>query len=117
MPEKKITASFEVRLEQAEGSVTVTSGGKAAGITSRMKLYGGHAVATGARAKAYLSVDESRVITLGENAEITVKAASDGKKLEVEVTRGDAQFGAVGSLKKDEKGNIKISTMVTGIRG
>ena len=115
---KKMVDAINVRLEKSEGTVTVTaSGGKAVSITDRMKLSNGYAVTTGQKSKAYLSVDESRVITLEENAALSVVSSSNGKKLEVYVTQGEAKMGAAGSLSKDESGNITVSTMVTGIRG
>ena len=115
---KKLTDAVSVRLEKIEGAVNVTaSGGKAVSVTNRLKLFNGYTVANGAGAKAYLSVDDSMVIAMEENSEITIATGADGKKLEVKLLGEQAQLSAAGSLSKDENGNIKVSTMVTGIRG
>ena len=101
----------EVRLEKTEGAVSVAlAGGKTMNALSRMRLLGGYTVTTGAGAKAYLGADESKIIIVGANSAVAVTASPDGKKLEVKLTRGEAQL-------TDGGAGGKASNTVLGIRG
>ncbi|MBQ2697278.1 MAG: MucBP domain-containing protein, partial [Clostridia bacterium] len=105
-----------LRLEQAEGSVTIkNASGKAVTSRAGMRLYSGYTVSTAAASYAYISLDDAKAIKLDASSSAVIKQS--GKKLEVTLTAGKLFFNVTAPVKADESLSIQTATMVTGVRG
>ena len=105
-----------MKLEKAEGSVTLTTqNGTKRKISEGMRLYNGNILETKKSSYAYISLDSSKAVKLDASSKAVLK--QNGKKLELLVKSGQLFFNVKKPLKKDESMNVRTSTMVTGIRG
>ena len=112
----KTATATTLRLEQIEGTATITNkSDKTVSFTSGMKLFNGYGVETGLASYAYISLDATKAVKLDANSEIVLKES--GKKLEVDLKKGNLFFDVTVPLAGDEDLSIRTSTMVTGIRG
>ena len=63
-----------IRLETYSGTVTVSSGsGKEISVSEKMRVFDGYTVKTSNESEAYLSLDDTKAVKLGENTEIIIK--------------------------------------------
>ena len=109
-------AAATLRLEKAEGTVTVsTAAGRTVSTTDGMRLYSGYVLETGTDSYAYVSLDSAKAVKL--DASSRGEVSKSGKKLELKAVSGKLFFNVTAPVKEDESLNIRTSTMVTGVRG
>ena len=109
-------AAATLRLEKAEGTVTVsTAAGRTVSTTDGMRLYSGYALETETDSYAYVSLDSAKAVKL--DASSRGEVSKSGKKLELKAVSGKLFFNVTAPVKEDESLNIRTSTMVTGVRG
>lgn len=109
-------AAATLRLEKAEGTVTVsTAAGRTVSTTDGMRLYSGYALETETASYAYVSLDSTKAVKL--DASSRGEVSKSGKKLELKAVSGKLFFNVTAPVKEDESLNIRTSTMVTGVRG
>ena len=109
-------AAATLRLEKAEGTVTVsTAAGRTVSTTDGMRLYSGYVLETGTDSYAYVSLDSTKAVKL--DASSRGEVSKSGKKLELKAVSGKLFFNVTAPVKEDESLNIRTSTMVTGVRG
>ena len=109
-------AAATLRLEKAEGTVTVsTAAGRTVSTTDGMRLYSGYVLETGTDCYAYVSLDSTKAVKL--DASSRGEVSKSGKKLELKAVSGKLFFNVTAPVKEDESLNIRTSTMVTGVRG
>ena len=109
-------AAATLRLEKAEGTVTVsTAAGRTVSTTDGMRLYSGYVLETGTGSYAYVSLDSTKAVKL--DASSRGEVSKSGKKLELKAVSGKLFFNVTAPVKEDESLNIRTSTMVTGVRG
>lgn len=109
-------AAATLRLEKAEGTVTVsTAAGRTVPTTDGMRLYSGYVLETGTDSYAYVSLDSTKAVKL--DASSRGEVSKSGKKLELKAVSGKLFFNVTAPVKEDESLNIRTSTMVTGVRG
>ncbi len=105
-----------MKLEKKEGTVTLkTQSGTSLRITNGMRLYNGNSLSTGKSSYAYISLDSSKAVKLDQNSSATLRQS--GSSLELLTKSGKLFFNVSKPLTKKESMNVRISTMVTGIRG
>lgn len=105
-----------MKLEKTEGTATLkTQNGTVRKISNGMHLYSGNTLATAASSYAYVSLDGTKAVKLGQNSSTTVRQS--GKQLELLVKSGQLFFNVSEKLTQKESLNIRTSSMVTGIRG
>jgi|GEM_PF-5487639 len=113
--DNKGTAST-IKLEQAEGTVTVTnSSGKDVSVRSEMRLYSGYTIQTGSGSSAYISLDSTKAVLLEASSKLTLKKS--GSKIDLMLESGTILTDVAQKLDKNESINIHTTNMVTGIRG
>ena len=109
-------AAATLRLEKAEGTVTVsTAAGRTVSTTDGMRLYSGYVLETGTDSYAYVSLDSTKAVKL--DASSRGEVSKSGKKLELKAVSGKLFFNVTAPVEEDESLNIRTSTMVTGVRG
>lgn len=109
-------AAATLRLEKAEGTVTVsTAAGRTVSTTDGMRLYSGYVLETETASYAYVSLDSTKAVKL--DASSRGEVSKSGKKLELKAVSGKLFFNVTAPVKEDESLNIRTSTMVTGVRG
>ena len=105
-----------MRLARAEGCVFLKDeSGTELSYRENMRLYSGNTVATEAASRAGISLDETKIVTLGEQSFASLH--QNGKKLRVKLENGAMYFSVSKPLASDEQFDIETSTMVLGIRG
>ena len=105
-----------MRLARAEGSIFLKDeSGTELSYRENMRLYSGNTVATEAASRAGISLDETKIVTLGEQSFASLH--QNGKKLRVKLENGAMYFSVSKPLASDEQFDIETSTMVLGIRG
>lgn len=105
-----------MKLEKTEGTATLkTQNGTVRKISNGMHLYSGNTLATAASSYAYVSLDGTKAVKLGQNSSTTVRQS--GKQLELLVKSGQLFFNVSEKLTQKESLNIRTSSMVAGIRG
>ena len=105
-----------IRLETYSGTVTVSSGsGKEISVSEKMRVFDGYTVKTSNESEAYLSLDDTKAVKLGENTEIIIKKSWFSNK--VVVISGELFFNVTKPLETNESLDISTSTMSMGIRG
>ena len=110
-----VTAST-IRLEQTQGNVSVVNQNKAQkSIKQGMKLISGDQVTTKASSYAYASLDATKALKMDSNSKIALR--QKGSQNEILVSKGKVYFNVSKKLGKNEKMNIRTSTMIAGVRG
>lgn len=80
-------AAATLRLEKAEGTVTVsTAAGRTVSTTDGMRLYSGYVLETGTDSYAYVSLDSTKAVKL--DASSRGEVSKSGKKLELKAVSG-----------------------------
>ncbi len=105
-----------IRLETYSGTVMVSSGsGKEISVSEKMRVFDGYNVKTSNESEAYLSLDDTKVVKLGENTEVIIKKSWFSNK--IIVISGKLFFNVTKPLEANESLDISTSTMSMGIRG
>lgn len=109
-------AAATMQLTKAEGNVEVSSStGKSISMLDDMRLYNGYEIETMEESYAWISLDKSKLAKLDAVSKASVRKS--GKQLEILAESGTLLFNVVEPLEEDETLNIRVSTMVAGIRG
>ncbi len=112
--DKGLTA-VTVRVQRYEGSVSLISNGKKSTLMENMILHSGDSIATGQQSFIDMKLDETKAVGLTQNS--TADLVKSGKKLEVDVKKGEVYFYTTKKLDKDETFNLRSETLIVGIRG
>jgi len=105
-----------MRLTDYDGNVALTdAAGKELSIQKDRKLLDGNKLSTKTESRAYVTLDEDRLVTLMQESKAAF--AQSGKALELKLTEGQLFFNIAKSLKDDESLDIRTSTILIGIRG
>jgi len=105
-----------MRLTDYDGHVALTdAAGKELSIQKDRKLLDGNKLSTKTESRAYVTLDEDRLVTLMQESKAAF--AQSGKALELKLTEGQLFFNIAKSLKDDESLDIRTSTILIGIRG
>ncbi len=105
-----------IRLGEYTGAVSVTdAAGSSKSTNSKMRLYNGYSVSTGAKSSAYITLDDEKAIKLDANTSVKVKKS--GSQFEVFLSSGTLYFNTTAPVKKTGSFKVETSTTVTGIRG
>ncbi len=111
----KLRAST-MRLSDYEGDVTISAeSGRNIELKKDQRIFGGSELKTGKESKAWVLIDEDRMVTVMEKS--TVGFYQSGKSIELSLEKGDLFFNIARDLDDDESFEIATSTMVIGIRG
>lgn len=106
----------KIELAKAEGTVIVkNSQDKNVKTKDGIKLHDGYNIDTSLKSFAYLGLDKNRLVKMGENSNADIKGK--GKKLTIDLNKGNLFFNIEKKLKKNESFTITTSTMTMGIRG
>ena len=97
------------------GDVTLENSGKETEIKEDLRLVSGSVLSTFDESSASVGLDDVKVVTLDQNS--CADFSQDGKKLNLDVTKGEIFFVVSEPLAEDETFEITTSTMVVGIRG
>ena len=105
-----------MRLSSYEGSITLTDeNGKSLEVKEDRRLTNGNLLKTKKESRAWILLDEDRMVTLMERS--AVSFIQDGRELQLSLEEGRLFFNIERSLEDDEDLNIATSTMIIGIRG
>lgn len=105
-----------IRLSSYTGDVTLTSDtGRNIEVKEDKRLFGGNELKTGKESKAWVLLDEDRMVTVMERS--TVDFYQSGKSIKLNLEKGNLFFNIARDLGEDESFEIATSTMVIGIRG
>ena len=105
-----------IRLSDYEGDVTISAeSGRNIELKKDQRIFGGSELKTGKESKAWVLLDEDRMVTVMEKS--TVGFYQSGKSIELSLEKGDLFFNIARDLDDDESFEIAASTMVIGIRG
>ena len=105
-----------MRLSDYERDVTLTSeSGRVQEIKPEMRIFGGSKLETGKESKAWVLLDEDRMVTVMEKS--TVDFKQSGKSISLSLEKGDLFFNIARDLEEDESFEISVSTLIIGIRG
>lgn len=105
-----------MQLMKTEGSVSISDGeGKAVSLFEKMRLHSGYQMKTEESSYAWINLDSSKLIKM--DAASTVAIQKSGKQLEVRLDAGGLFFNVSEPLAEDETLNIRVSTMIVGVRG
>ena len=105
-----------IRLSDYEGDVTIQAeSGRNIELKKDQRIFGGSELKTGKESKAWVLLDEDRMVTVMEKS--TVDFYQSGKSIELSLEKGDLFFNIARDLDDDESFEIATSTMVIGIRG
>ncbi len=109
-------SAVEMRVQRQVGTVSLSNEkGENVTLLEKMRLNAGHNLDTAKESLVTVSMDETRLLTLGENGEASVK--QDGNTLRFEVTKGTALVGLTEELKDDQAVEVRSGNMICGIRG
>ena len=111
----KSLAAVTVRVQRYEGSVSLISDGKKSTLMDNMLLHSGDSLTTGQQSFIDMRLDDTKVVGLTQNS--TANLVKSGKKLEVNVRKGEVYFYTTRKLDKDETFNLRSETLIVGIRG
>ena len=112
---KRLSATT-MRLSRFEGSITLTGkGGRELELHEDRRLLNGDIIDTGKESKAWVLLDEDRMVTIMERS--SAEFYQSGKDLKLHLLDGSLFFNIERSLEEDESFNIETSTMIIGIRG
>ena len=105
-----------IRLSDYEGNVTLTSeSGRVQELKQNLRIFGGSKLETGKRGKAWVLLDEDRMVTVMHQS--TVDFYQNGKSISLSLEKGDLFFNIARDLEEDESFDISVSTMIIGVRG
>lgn len=109
-------SAVEMRVQRQVGTVSLSNEkGENVTLLEKMRLNAGHKLDTAKESLVTVSMDETRLLTLGEDGEASVK--QDGNTLRFEVTKGTALVGLTEELKDDQAVEVRTGNMICGIRG
>lgn len=112
--ESAVAASMQ--LMKTEGTVSISdSQGKAVSLFEKMRLHSGYQMKTEESSYAWINLDSSKLIKMDAASQVAIQKS--GKQLEVRLDAGGLFFNVSEPLEEDESLNIRVSTMVVGIRG
>ena len=112
--DKGLTA-VTVRVQRFEGTVSLISNGKNATLMDNMLLHSGDSILTGQQSFIDMRLDDTKAVGLTQNS--AADLIKSGKKLEVDVRKGEVYFYTTRKLEKDETFNLRSETLIVGIRG
>lgn len=118
MPEAKAAENkaATMQLTKTEGTVEISgSSGKSISLIDNMRLYNGYRMETMEESYAWINLDKTKLAKLDAVSEASVRKS--GKKLEILAEAGNLFFNVTEPLEEEESLNIRVSTMVVGIRG
>ena len=105
-----------IRLSDYEGNVTLTSElGRVQELKQNLRIFGGSKLETGKKGKAWVLLDEDRMVTVMHQS--TVDFYQSGKSISLSLEKGDLFFNIARDLEEDESFDISVSTMIIGVRG
>ena len=105
-----------MRLSDYTGDISLTDkDGKEISVSADKRLNDGNTLETSEESKAWVLLDEDRMVTVMELS--TARFFAEGKKIELDLSEGTLFFNIEKPLEDDEAFNISTSTMVIGIRG
>ena len=108
--------AVEMRVQRQVGTVSLSNEkGESVTLLEKMRLNAGHNLNTAKESLVTVSMDETRILTLGEEGEASVK--QDGNTLRFEVTKGTALVGLTEELKDDQAVEVRSGNMICGFRG
>ena len=108
-------AAVTVRVQRYEGSVSLISDGKKSTLMDNMLLHSGDSIVTGQQSYIDMRLDDTKAVGLTQNS--SADLIKSGKKLEVDVKKGELYFYTTKKLEKDETFNLRSETLIVGIRG
>jgi hypothetical protein len=105
-----------MRLSDYDGDVILMSEtGKVQELKQDLRIFGGSKLNTGKESKAWVLLDEERMVTLMERS--TARFNQSGKSISLSLEKGDLFFNIARDLEEDESFDISVSTMIIGVRG
>lgn len=111
----KMTA-IVMRLMKSEGQVVLTDEKDAEkSMLENMNLYSGYHLKTGNDGEVKINMDDTRLVTLGNNSLLGFEKENKAMRLSLE--EGEMFFNITEKLEDDESLDLETSTMVVGIRG
>ena len=105
-----------IRLLRHEGTVEITdASGKKRAVLENVRFSSGEAMTTGKESLASVGLDSDKVVTMDEQSRVEFKKKA--KNLELTLTDGQLLLDVQKKLDKEEKLDVRTSTMTIGIRG
>ena len=105
-----------MRLLRHEGTVEITdASGKKRAVLENVRFSSGEAMTTGKESLASVGLDSDKVVTMDEQSRVEFKKKA--KNLELTLTDGQLLLDVQKKLDKEEKLDVRTSTMTIGIRG
>ncbi len=105
-----------MRLTDYEGKVYLSdSDGKELTVEKNRRLADGYVLDTDRESRAWVALDENRIVTLMERSSATFR--KNGKKLVLSVNEGSIFFNIAKPLAEDESLDIHTSNILIGVRG
>ena len=109
-------SAAKMLLKKVEGTVLVSDNNdKELEVREKLKLYNGYGIQTEKESYAWVELDSVKLAKLDQKT--SAEFRKEGKKLEMVVEEGNLFFHITEPLKEDETLNIRVSSMVVGIRG
>ncbi|MBR2653202.1 MAG: FecR domain-containing protein [Lachnospiraceae bacterium] len=105
-----------MRLLRHEGTVEITdASGKKRAVLENVRFSSGEAMATGKESTASVGLDSDKVVTMDELSRVEFKKKANN--MELTLTDGQLLLDVQKKLDKEEKLDVRTSTMTIGIRG
>ena len=105
-----------MRLLRHEGTVEITdASGKKRAVLENVRFSSGESMTTGKESSASVGLDSDKVVTMDEQSRVEFKKKA--KNMELTLTDGQLLLDVQKKLDKEEKLDVRTSTMTIGIRG
>ena len=105
-----------MRLLRHEGTIEITdASGKKRAVLENVRFSSGEAMTTGKESTASVGLDSDKVVTMDELSRVEFKKKANN--MELTLTDGQLLLDVKKKLDKEEKLDVRTSTMTIGIRG
>lgn len=113
---KDAVTAATMRLKKIQGTVEVADG-QAAAIPARedLALHSGYQVGTRQESYAWIDLDDTKLTKLDQESSVGIR--QEGEALELVLNSGNIFFHVTEPLQQGESLDIRVSDMITGIRG
>jgi len=111
-----VLSAASMRLTGYEGTVSLSDeSGQEITPEENRRLFSGNVLSTEADSKGYVSLDDTKLVTLGELS--IASFIKEDKFLTMCIEKGSVFFNVTEKLNDDESFDIATSTMIIGVRG
>lgn len=105
-----------MRLKKTQGTVEIADEqANPIPVKEELILHSGYRVGTKQESYAWINLDDTKLTKMDQNSNVSIK--QNGRALELDINSGNLFFYVSEPLEQDESFNIRVSNMVTGIRG